>query len=157
MLSTCCHYITGRVVSQSSTESLSAGSVPAQPYEKEGEESWLAEQSLTRSSTEEAAVCLPADVKGEAVDVTVPALSPQHPYHRQLLVVGVVGIAGVLRPGRHVGDEVLGVVPPPLRDTLVAATLSQPSMTGSPGHVSPVMLATPQLDGVGQPALTTGL
>ena len=128
----CCTIITVRV--RLSHHSLQ---LPAQPGDEEGEE--RAEVGLV-SSTEQGAVCLPADVEGEAVDVTIPALSAQHPHHGHL-GVGGVGVAGVLGPGRHVGDEVGGVVPAPLCDTLVTAALPQAGMTGSPGHVSPVVLA----------------
>ena len=138
---------------------LSHHSLPtAQPACQEGQEraelTELAE--LRRSSTEQGAVRLPADVEGEAVDVTVPALSAQHPHHGHL-GVGGVGVAGVLGPGRHVCDEVCGVVVCPLSDTLVTATLPQAGMTGCPGHVPPVVLAAAQLDGVGQLALSAGL
>ena len=100
--------------------------------------------------TEEGAVSLPADVEGEAVDVAVPALGAQHPHHRQLLVGGV-GVAGVLGPGRQVGDEVLRVVPAPPGHALVAAALPEAGVAGGPGHVPPVVLAA-QLDGVGEAA-----
>ena len=129
--------------------------LPAQPGHQEGEQ--RAEVGLLRVGfTEQGTVCLPADVEGEAVDVTVPALSAQHPHHGHL-GMGGVGVAGVLGPGRHVGDEVGGVVVGPLGDTLVTAALPQSRMTGSPGHVSPVVLPAPQLDGVGQAALTARL
>ena len=107
--------------------------------------------SWSWSCTQQGTVSLPADVEGEAVDVAVPALSPQHPHHSQPLVGGV-GVAGVLGPGRHDGDEVAGVgggVAPP-GHTLVAAALPQPGVAGCPGHVPPVVLAAAQLDGVGQ-------
>ena len=89
--------------------------------------------------------------------MTVPALSAQHPHHGHLVWVGGVGVAGVLGPGRHVGDEVGGVVVGPLSDTLVTTGLPQSCMTSSPGHVSPIVLPTPQLDAVGQAALPAGL
>ena len=101
---------------------------------------------------EEEAVALPGDVEGEAVDVSLPALSAQHHDGVGLLVRGV-GVAGVLGPGRHVSDEEAGVVTGPLSDTLVPADLPHSVVTGGPGEVPVVVLATPRLDTVLQQAL----
>ena len=140
------------ITSQSGRESVQARPPPAQPGEEEGGERG---ELGGLDSTRQAAVSLPADVEGEAVDVTVPALSPQHPHHRHLgRGLGGVGVAGVLGPGRHVGDEVVGVVLVcPLGDTLVTAGLPQPGVTGCPGHVPPVVLAAAHQEAVGPPAL----